>query len=70
MTRQEFIEKFRHQWDGIVLDACITHRTGAELSMWLRQMRGRIELGLGEMHDALVTPPEPKPNGQHKPVAR
>lgn len=72
MTRQEFIAKFRHEIDGWVLDACLERRpSGLELSKFLREMRAKIEVKLGDMFDAVIAdPPKPLPasNGQHKPT--
>lgn len=53
MTRSEFIVKFRYEIEGWVLDGAMEARRGAELSIWLRQIRERIGEKLGEMFDVL-----------------
>lgn len=49
MTQKEFTERFRHEVEGWLLDAAMSGRSGAELSIWLRHMRARIETKLGQM---------------------
>ncbi len=57
MTRSEFIAEYRHEIDGWLLDAAMEGRRGAELSIWLRQMRARIEQKLGVMYDRMQDKP-------------
>lgn len=67
MTREEFIGQYRHEIDGWLLDAAMVNRTGSDLSIWLRMMRGKIETKLASMYDALI-PPKPLPvNGKAEP---
>lgn len=54
MTTEEFVEAFRHEIDGWILDAAMEGRTGAELSVWLRNMRKKVEIKLTLMHQAAV----------------
>ena len=54
MTRIEFVNEYRHELDGWILDAAMESRKGAELSIFLRQMRAKIEAKLATMHDALT----------------
>jgi hypothetical protein len=51
-TREQFIQEFRHEIEGWLLDAAMSGKHGAELSVWLRQMRQKIETKLGVMYDA------------------
>lgn len=53
MSQQEFIEKFRHEIDGWVLDAAMSGRSGENLSLWLKVIRSKIEAKLGAMYDEL-----------------
>ncbi len=66
MNRLEFIERYRHELGGMILDAATAQRTGADLSMALRHVMRTIDSRLGEMYDALrpSTPPTvPAKNG-------
>ncbi len=51
MTRQEFIEKFRHEIGGLVLDAATSGKTGADMSMTLRHAMRKIDAMLGKAYD-------------------
>lgn len=64
MTRQEVIQKYRHELGGIVLDA-MQHRSGAEAALFARTILARVEVILGNALDAYV-PPKPPVNGQPK----
>lgn len=50
MTTEEFVGKYRHEIDGWILDAAMGGRHGAELSIFLRAMRAKIETKLGQIH--------------------
>lgn len=50
MTEQEWVELYRHEIEGLMLDAAMTPRTGAELSVWLRAKRARITALMNKMH--------------------
>ncbi len=68
MTRQEFVSAWRHEVEGWLLDAAMTNRTGAELSVFLRAMRQKIEAKLAAVYDALVPDkPIPAPLGPLSP---
>lgn len=56
MTRQEFVELHRHQIAGLVLDAATAGRQGAELSVWLKLVMGKIDQQLGKMWNDLHPP--------------
>lgn len=65
MTKEEFVEEFRHEIGGMVLDAATAQRTGAELALSIRTVMRRIDAKLGQMYDALAPAPEqPKPGPQ------
>ena len=68
MTRDEFIEKFRHEIGGMVLDAATSGRTGAELSVSCRYIMRRIDAVLAAAFDSLHPPVKPAPpaNGVKK----
>ena len=58
MSREEFIDKFRHEIGGMVLDAATAQRTGADLAMSIRFVMKRIDATLGAAFD-LMQPPAP-----------
>lgn len=60
MTRQEFIERHRHEIGGMVLDAATAGLHGEALSVFVRGIMRKTDLLLGRMHDEL-RPPEPLP---------
>lgn len=76
MTRQEFIEKYRHEFGGMVLDGATNQANGAALSLWLRNVLRKVDAILAAQY-ADLAPPEPVPtptnghaNGNGKPAAR
>lgn len=55
MTREQFIERWKHQLLGLILDAAISHRTGSELSLFLEHTAAAKLYGmLGRMHQELT----------------
>jgi hypothetical protein len=62
MTKEQFIERWRHEWGGMVVDAATNQRTGADLAMALRCLMQKIDKHLGRMYDDLKSPPVPQPN--------
>jgi len=62
LTRKEFTDAHRHEIDGWLLDAILGNHKGAELSMFLKAQRAKIEKRLGEMYDQLCPPPVLPPN--------
>ncbi len=54
MTRKEYHEKFRYELEGLVLDAMLSNRKGAELSLCLRAYLSKIAVILDQQYDALV----------------
>lgn len=70
MTRDAFVFKWRHEIGGLVLDAATAQRTGANLSVALREVMRRIDQMLATMHGELVPTPgqlPPANNGQTNP---
>lgn len=63
MTKSEFVSEWRHELDGWILDAAMSSRSGSDLSIWLRSMRAKIEVKLGNIYDSL-TEPAAKPPAQ------
>lgn len=51
MTTHEFVEKWRHEIGGIVLDAVTTQARGAELSLFCRTILRKIDNILVRMHE-------------------
>lgn len=76
MTRDQFVAEQKHALIGLVVDAMLTRRSGAELSLFLQSVTARAEEILGRVYDAAQPKPLPvkpeatKPqNGvQHGPV--
>jgi hypothetical protein len=54
MSKQDFMEKFRHEWAGMVLDAATSGCRGAELAFAMRHTMQKIDRHLALMYDALV----------------
>lgn len=53
MDADEFVDRFKHELFGVVVDAMVVHRTGPELSQWIKIHFTKIEQKLAEMHEAL-----------------
>jgi len=79
VTKQQFLEKYKHELYGVLFDALRNPRSGPEGSRWYDAMCQRIDARLGEIFDSLTKQPEaiaPKPappppphaNGVHKPA--
>lgn len=60
MTRQEAVDKYRHQISGAVLDVLFRKAEGGELSILVRALLRQIDTSLGQMHEELT---RPKANG-------
>jgi hypothetical protein len=63
MDRAAFIEKWRHEMAGLVLDGCAVHRTGAEFALFARQIMHKVDQRLGQMYDQLNPKPAAPTNG-------
>lgn len=68
MTRDEFIAQHLDEWAGQLLDAAVSQRSGAELSLWTRQAYQRLRARLGAMYDQMCPATNGHANG--KPAAR
>lgn len=71
MSKDDFLDRHRHEIIGLILDAATSGRTGADLSLWLRRVGGRVDDKLAQIWQELR--PEqpkamepPKPNGPQK----
>lgn len=60
MTRQDFIDKHKHELAGVIADAAVVQRAGAPLAHFLRLAMQRIDQRLGSIYDDLQ-PAETKP---------
>lgn len=58
--KEEFVEKFRHHFGGLVLDAATANRSGAELALSIRNVMKSIDKKLGEAFDMLTPPAKGK----------
>ena len=56
MTRIEFVERWKHQFAGIVLEAALTAANGEQRSIFLRSVFAKIERHLAQIHDELSAP--------------
>lgn len=52
MTQTDFIDKFRHEIGGMILDA-VTPRDGAHLAMFARQILKKVDAKLSEMWNSM-----------------
>ena len=71
MTRQEFVQRWRHELGGLVADAYAADAKGSELAIRMRYAFRRIDELLGQMHHELnapVTPANGKPPAGARPA--
>lgn len=54
MSKDDFVDKYRHELAGLVVDAATSKRTGADLAMSLRFLMDKIDGKLGSMYADLV----------------
>jgi hypothetical protein len=69
VTKDEFIDKFRHELGGMVMDA-MTPRDGAHAAAFVRQILRKVDNKLIEMYGALAQPvavKAPSANGNKTP---
>jgi DNA repair protein RadC len=57
MTRAEFRDTFKHELLGMLLDAAITRKSGAELSLDVVNTQHKLSVLLDRMYDSLSTDP-------------
>lgn len=79
MTREQFAEKWKHEWGGMLLDAATRRLAGPELSLWMQTLMAKVEANVSRMYDdaqqtqpqAIGKPPpppaapQPPANGSH-----
>lgn len=59
-AREQFIERFKDQFQGCVSDAAIRARAGGELAIFLRTSFFKMETLLGKIFDELAPKEQPK----------
>lgn len=59
MTRDEFIEKHRHELMGIITDAALLKPDGAMFARWLREQMRRMDVRLVAIYEEFNPPPKP-----------
>lgn len=70
MTRNDFVEKWRHEFGGMVLDAATRGSSGPELSIFVRGIMRQIDRKLAAAFDDLcaeAAPPLPVKPGKEAP---
>ena len=65
MERDAFVEKYHHLIAGMILDAATARRDGANLSVWLRLVMGKVDSLLTQAHHDATKKTETM-NGVHK----
>jgi capsid protein len=68
MSRQQFIDCFKHELVGLVMDAATSGRTGADLGLFARLVCKQVDAKLGVMYDQLTrdTAAKPATTGEKK----
>ncbi len=61
MTRQQFVEAYRHELGGMVLEGATAQPKGAELAMYVRGILRKVDAILGKQYDDLC--PKVETNG-------
>ena len=65
MTKDQFIDHWRHHLAGMVLDAAMTSCNNDQRSLFLRGIFAKIDKALRQMHEHLQPPAAlPVSNGQ------
>jgi hypothetical protein len=62
MTRNEFIERYRHQLVGYATDGALSDRRAGEFAMWMRMRMKQIDQLCGEMFDEAMKAAHGKPH--------
>lgn len=62
-SKQEFIERWKHDLGGMLLDASTVGAKGPALSLWVAGIMEKVERRLGQYYDDLapVEPIKPEP---------
>lgn len=50
MSQQEFVQKWKHEFRGMILDSALRNSSGAERSMELKQLELKIDRHLAQMY--------------------
>ncbi len=53
MTLEQFIEKHRHEVMGLIADAALAGRSGADLALWLRNTMKKVDSRLAAIYQEL-----------------
>jgi hypothetical protein len=53
ISKEAFIEQWRHELGGMILDGATANLTGAAMALWARNILKRVDLKLSQMYDAL-----------------
>lgn len=56
MTRDAFIERYRHEIGGMILDAATAGLHGEALSVFTRNILRKVDAVLAKMHADFATP--------------
>ncbi len=68
MSKEDFINRWRHELAGEILDACTVQRTGADLGLFVRRVMQKIDARLGQMWQEFQ--PKPTANGAVLPARK
>lgn len=60
MTREEFIEKNVHEFEGYLIDVALGDRSGNLLATTLKAYRAKVRVRLGVIFDEKLLEPPPK----------
>ena len=60
MSKDQFLMRWKHEWRGLLLDSLLAQKTGAERSLYLRQLEAKIDGNIQTMFD------DAQPNGAPK----
>jgi hypothetical protein len=59
MTRQEFIDRHKHELVGVVIDGMVAERKGGESALFVRTVMHRYDRLLGAIYDDFHTAAKP-----------
>lgn len=58
MTQTEFLEKWKHEIGGMILDGATAEHKGAALGFFCREIMKKVDRTLVAMHNDLTKPDE------------
>lgn len=64
MTKDEFLEKWRHELSGMILDAATSEHRGAALGLFAREIMKKVDRHLVAMHNDFTAVPIPPTKGK------